>query len=84
MKKLNNTIKIEDEQDIQLITDLIMSDESFEEFGSFIKNGKKYYTQTYTLDFEEDEICFEVFVNWEDDSETCDIDLEIGQEFLIR
>lgn len=37
MKILNNVLKIEDEQDIQLITDLVMDDENFEDVGSFIK-----------------------------------------------
>ena len=84
MKILQNTIKIEDEQDIDFITDLVMRDESFEECGSFIKDGKKYYTQTYLIDYREAEICFEVLVNWEDDLETCNIDFSIGQEFFIR
>lgn len=49
-----------------------------------LSNGKKYYTQTYCIDYGEDEICFEVLVNWEDDLETCNIDFSIGQEFFIR
>ncbi len=84
MKKLNNVLIIENESDIELLTDLVMSDESFEEIGSFIKDGKKYYTQTYNIDFNNKEICIEVFVNWEDKSEICEIDFFIGQEFLIR
>lgn len=89
MKILENTIKLEDDADIALLTELVMSDEDFDESGSFVKDGKKYYTQTYCIDYSgfdyaEDEVSFVVFVNWEDDSETCEIDFYIGQEFLIR
>ena len=84
MKLLENTMKLEDEADIALLTELVMSDEDFDERGSFVKDGKKYFTQTYCIDYAEDEVCFEVFVNWEDDSETCELDFYVGQEFLIR
>jgi len=84
MKLLENTMKLEDEADIALLTELVMSDESFEEEGTFIKDNKKYYIQTYYIDHNDEEISIEVFVNWEDDSETCEIDFYIGQEFLIR
>ena len=84
MKILENTIKLEDDADIALLTELVMSDESFEEEGTFIKDNKKYYIQTYYIDHNDEEISIEVFVNWEDDSETCEIDFYIGQEFLIR
>ena len=84
MKRLENTMKIENESDIALLTELVMSDEDFNECGSFFKDGKKYFTKTYCIDDAEDEVCFEVFVNWENNSETCEIDFYIGQEFLIR
>jgi hypothetical protein len=84
MKLLENTMKLEDKADIALLTDLVMSDEIWEEEGTFIKDNKKYYLQTYYIEHNDEEISIEVFVNWEDDSETCEIDFYVGQEFLIR
>jgi hypothetical protein len=83
MRIENKKLILENEDDINVIVDMIMSDESFDKEDSFIKNGKKYYKQSYTVEIDNEEYDFVVDVNWEDDSETVDLDIFEGLELDI-
>lgn len=83
MRIENKKLILENENDINVIVDMIMSDESFVKEDSFIKNGKKYYKQSYTVEIDNEEHDFVVDVNWEDDSETVDLDIFEGLELDI-
>lgn len=80
----NNEIIIETQEDLDSINYMILQDDDFNREYSYIKNGKRYYYQTYSIEIDDKENDFSIEVNWEDDSETINLETYVGMKIKIN